>query len=312
MAIPMVSRLTGVLVRQGSSHTPGAAAGLAGGAGNTLAQASRDPRAFRLERPAVRLAPVGLVAALVLVALTGGPRAALGEQFRVENRIYDGNAKQPRFHSTTIFLDDVVYDYLDEPVEVTVLDRGRGRFVLLDMSRRVRTELTTSELEELAQRLKTWAMRQGDDYLSFQATPQFTETFDETSGQLRLESPWTDYRLETAPAQNKALMHYYREFCDRYAMLNTQLNPGARLPFPRMAVNEALERLGRFPLEVHLTVRPKGNGLLAEKQIARSQHQLIPHLLQSDRDRIAQTDQFMAIFQPVSFRQYQKRIQDER
>jgi hypothetical protein len=37
-----------------------------------------------------------------------------------------------------------------------------------------------------------------------------------------------------------------------------------------------------------------------------SEHQLIRRLVESDRARVQQIGQFMAIFQPVSFEEYQK------
>ena len=76
-----------------------------------------------------------------------------------------------------------------------------------------------------------------------------------------------------------------------------------------IATASALERLGLLPKEVHLTVRPGGGKLFGQKITARSEHQVIPYLVESDRARVAQTDQFMAMFPTVSFRQYQTRIE---
>jgi hypothetical protein len=61
-------------------------------------------------------------------------------------------------------------------------------------------------------------------------------------------------------------------------------------------------------MEVHLSMRPK-QGFLRRTVEVRSEHQLVPRLVESDRDRIAQSDQFMAIFQPVPFDEYQRQIE---
>ena len=49
--------------------------------------------------------------------------------------------------------------------------------------------------------------------------------------------------------------------------------------------------------------------MFGQKITVRSEHQVIPRLVESDRARVAQTDQFMAMFPTVSFRQYQSRIE---
>jgi hypothetical protein len=232
-----------------------------------------------------------------------------GESFCVVNRIYVGEEKKPQVTSTTIFLADMVYDFLDSPAEVTVFDKGQRRFVLLDLTRRVKTELTTARVASLAERIQAWARTQSDPYLRFLADPKFEQQYDAEAGQLALASDWMTYRVSTVPAPSEALSHQYREFSDWYSRLNTTLNPGSRPPFARLQLNAALDTHGRFPLEVVLTMRPKA-GPLAKRITVRSEHQLTRGLAETDRGRIAQTDQFMDIFTPVTFKQYQDRMAD--
>ena len=80
-----------------------------------------------------------------------------------------------------------------------------------------------------------------------------------------------------------------------------------RPPFARLKLNAALESRRRLPREVVLTVRPK-SGFLAKRITIRSQHQMIDRLAETDRNRVAQIEQFMAIFSPVSFQDYQAGI----
>jgi len=163
----------------------------------------------------------------------------------------------------------------------------------------------------LTVRLKEWASRQPDDFLQFLAAPKFEEAFDRDAAELTFESPWMSYRLKTVPVEEAETARQYREFCDWYCRLNTQLNPGSRPPFARMIVNEALQRYGQFPQQVDLTIHPGKDGFLAKKITIRSEHQLIRRLLESDRSRVAQTDQYMAIFKPLGFEEYQREIRED-
>ncbi len=246
----------------------------------------------------------------IIVCAAGLP--SLGEGFRVENQVFSEDEEEPKIRSTTIFYEDLVYDYLEAPQEITVFDRAAGRILLLDPVRKVRTELTFQELETLSERLRTWALGQPDEFLRFSANPELEETNDSSTGKLHLQSSWLTYEVDTTEPARSEILRLYLEFCDWQCLLNTRLNPGSRPPFPRLRLNLALQRLGRVPHEVRLTVRPKGDTFLGGKSAARSEHRVIPHLLESDRNRVAQTDQFIAMFRPLPFGEYQALMQPSR
>ncbi len=231
--------------------------------------------------------------------------ATFGENFRVENAIYAGKEKEPCVESTTIFYCGIVYDYLKSPTEVTIFDKDNGRFVLLDLSRRMKTEVPAEKAVTLCEHLRTWAMAQSDPLLRFLANPRFDEQYDASSGKLILSSEFVTYELATDSAESVEICRDYRQFCDWYCQLNTLLNPGSRPPFARMAVNAALERHQRFPKQVELTLRL--NRFPPRRLTVHSEHQLVRKLVDSDRDRVAQTNQYLAIFNPVAFDEYQKK-----
>lgn len=245
--------------------------------------------------------------AACLATLVGAGHTAGQEQFRVENKVFVDDQEEPRAQSTTIFYAGAVYDYLEGPPEVTVFDPAHGRFVLLDLTRRIKTELTTDEVATFVDHLKEWAKTRPDPFLRFLADPKFDEQYDRTAGDLAFTSPWLTYRLTAVDAESEEISRQYREFSDWYGRLNTMINVGARPPFARIIVNKALEDRQQFAREVHLTLRPE-EGLLPKRITIRSEHRLIRRLVESDRDRVAQTDQFMAIFKPVSFTEYQEKM----
>jgi len=243
----------------------------------------------------------------VLCGVAADAESAAAEDFRVSNKVFSGSQKKPLSQSTTIFLDGVVYDYLDEPDEVIVYDKADGRFVLLDMARKVRAEVTTKEVVALTERLQQLAGSQADPFVRFLAAPKFTERYDRDTRELTLSSPWLTYRLVLADAVSRAVSQQYREFSDWYARLNTILSPGSKPPAARLAVNEALAKRKATASEVRLTLTPK-RGFPPKRVEIRSEHQLVPQVAESDMVRVGQTRQFMDIFQPVSFQQYREMV----
>jgi hypothetical protein len=253
-----------------------------------------------------RIRESAVIAAAITGLLALPDRAPCAEEgFRVESKVFVGSDKEPKSESTTIFCRGLVYDYLKTPAEIIVLDAARGRFLLLDPGRRVRTEMTTQEVVGLTENLRKWAAMQTDSYLKFLSAPTFEEQPDEKTGELVFQSPWLTYRVAAIDAENESVVEQYRDFCDWYAKLNARLNPGYKLVFARLAINEAISRRRQVPREITLTMPKKALSL--QKSTIRSEHQFIPHLVESDRDRIAQTSEFLAIFRPVEFAEYEKK-----
>lgn len=244
--------------------------------------------------------PVQGALLLALCCLTPG---ATSENFRVENQVFVGGSDRPTSQSTTIFYDGVVYDYMDEPSEVIVFDKGASRFTLLDTARRVRAEFAAEEVVGFTDRLQQAAAVQDDPFLRFLASPAFDEQFDKESRELTLSSTWMTYRLVLTDAGSRAVAEQYREFADWYARLNALLRPGARPPLARLLVNAAMFKYEAIAREVFLTVTPK-ESFPPKRLKVRSHHQLVRTLAQSDIERVGQTRQFMTIFKPVGFEEY--------
>ena len=183
---------------------------------------------------------VGAVIGALAAGAVGRGGVAVGEDFCVVNRVFVGNEKQPRVKSTTIFSGGVVYDYLEKPSETTIFDPAHNRFVLLDSARKVMTELSTDNVLELIERLRRRFSTSSDPYQEFLADPGFDERFDDGSGESTFSSPWMTYRVLGKEAPSLAIARQYREFSDWQVRLNSLLNPGSRLPFPRMILRKRI------------------------------------------------------------------------
>jgi hypothetical protein len=88
------------------------------------------------------------------------------------------------------------------------------------------------------------------------------------------------------------------------------IHPGAMPPFPRLAVNAALDRAGEVPESVELTLAAQ-NHLVGKPTVLRSEHELTTRLLPADRKRIDEAGRDLVNFPEVSMEEYLRPIQQQ-
>ena len=243
----------------------------------------------------------------ILVTLTD-VASSQAEDFRIQTKIYVGDAEQPVSETTTLFLDGVVYDFLETPEQIAVFKKpsaGKpGRFILLDPVHRTRTEFTTDQVDGAITKLRSWAARQSDPFLEFAANPTFEESFDSKSGQLVLASHFENYTVATSPAEHQQSLAEYREFLDWYAQLNTLLSAGPP-PEPRLRLNAALAKHGVVPTKVELS-------RAGESEPMRAEHEFTWRLSREDVERIDDVRASLAAYRSVPNEAYLQTTQVER
>jgi len=248
--------------------------------------------------------PYKLVAMLAVVAGT-----AQAEDFRIGSKVYVGEEPVPVSESLTLFSDGVVYDFTESPSQIAVFrksfDGKKGRFIVLDPAREVRTELSTDQLESFIDQLRELDVSQGDSLLQFSANPKFDTSFDEREGKLRMASREMTYELLTIPAKNDEVAELYREYSDRYTRLGAILERSGVLPFPRLAVNAALGEHERIPYEVQLLIPANKNH--KEDLVIRSEHRIQWRLSRDDRAKIDEAGNYLVTFPEVSLEEFLRR-----
>ncbi|HBO43629.1 MAG TPA: hypothetical protein DD670_06805 [Planctomycetaceae bacterium] len=237
------------------------------------------------------------------------PATILAADFRVENRVFVNSTKEPAAESTTLFYRGTVYDFLAKPAEVTVFDPLENRFVLLDVARGMKTELSTKTIDATLVRLKRLAENSKDPKVRFLYRPEFAQTIDPTTNELVFESDWMTYRVTTVAADDAVLARQYRQFSDAYANLNMFLRPGSRPPYPRLIVSEVIEKREEIPTGILLVLKYQ-RGLDLRPERLRSEHRLVKRLLESDHDRIVAAGEQMASFKAVAYREYENRSEE--
>lgn len=228
------------------------------------------------------------------------------EDFRIETKIFVGDAKQPASETTTLFSEKGVYDFIAEPQQVAVFMRPSGakpgRFILLDGPNRIKTTLTTDQLTSTMDKLRTWAERQTDPFLQFAAKPQFKESFESGSGKLVLASHVESYTVTTRKSERPSALAQYREYLDWYARLNTLLSAGPP-PEPRLRLNEALARHKVVPLKVELD--------RAGEEPIRAEHQFTWRLSNDDRAQIEEVQTSITSYRQVENEEFVKLTRPE-
>lgn len=244
-----------------------------------------------------------LLAAAVVAGLSG--QAAQGEGFRVDSRVYVADQKEPISESSTLFAEELVYDFLEKPPEILVYDRPHGMLTLLKADRRVSTRIALQDVISFTEQLRARAAAHTDPFVQFLANPHFEEHDGGTAGALRLSSAWLSYEVQGAASTNPIEVARFREFSDWYVQMSPIFDPAARPPFARMMLNDALQRAGLIPRKLTLIMTPK-RGFFMKPVTLRSEHEVIDRLSGADRDRMVQAQQFMAIFNPVGLDQYRE------
>ena len=249
-----------------------------------------------------RLPILWLVAAMAGAIAARLPHAR-GEDFRIESVVWKDKKELSR--NTTLFQGGIVYDYLASPQRTAIFDKPHSRFILLDPSAKVKTEISTRDVQLMATRMQEMSGKRENAFLKFAAYPKFNVGSDKKTDELIFTSSFMSYRVKTVKATSPEAAEQVRDFSDWYARLNTMLNPGATPPFARIAVNKELASRGLVPEAVGLRI-PAQLSLGGHGASLRSEHEVSWRLRQKDLKQISDTATELASFKTVSLDEYRK------
>jgi hypothetical protein len=109
------------------------------------------------------------------------------------------------------------------------------------------------------------------------------------------------YRAKLTSVPDMAMAHQCRDFLDWCARLQIALEPGARPPQARMALNAAIAKHQAVARQVELTYERGGTTVRV-----RSEHSLVPRLAAKDLADIGTARAAMETFKQVEFAEYRK------
>jgi hypothetical protein len=220
--------------------------------------------------------------------------AVQAQDFRLETAVFVANEKKPVVESLTIFHADKVYDFLlTDPRETIVMDLSRGRLLLLDNERKVKSELLMDDVSRFNLELREQASPRDVELVR----PNFKYTHEKDGDWHVLTSERLVYRAKGTPVRFKEAAQRYQEFADWSAQLNA-LRPANLPPFARMQLNQVLAQNGLIPKEVEREITIT-SVVPFKKAKLRSLHSVYWQLNQEDHKKIRQAGDDIATFSPV-------------
>ncbi len=245
---------------------------------------------------------------LVLVTALHTASPVSAQEFRIETVVTRGDDSETISENLTLLDDNLIVDFMLKtdntrfPVEVVAYVINEKRFVLMDTTRKVKTELIESDLLQVLTALRNASFINDDNRFFFH--PKFEESYDDASGWLELRSPRLVYRTRgKRPAQELAL-HRYFEFIDQFARLNAT-DPRRMPPFPRLKLNQSIKKYGFIPDEVEITLYPDADGTRLPIKM-KSTHVVMWELSEQDRERIKSAKRYWMEFEEVPLNEYRK------
>ena len=268
-----------------------------------------------------RLLCLWLISCFAGVICLRADRPVAAQDFRVRTTVSfqdpENSRWEPVARSLTIFHTGKVYDLVEGVGEVVIFDPLQSRFVILSLTGNgLAAEVPFEELHQFLKVANVETLKYMDELrlsgksdaqrviesLKFQLHPTFDESFDPTTGRLRLSSEFVTYSVATATMEKPLIGQQYLQWTDWTARMNYIQHPQAVGPDVRLALNTALRDRERIPTQVELKLSLNGESNL------RAEHTFEPKLMPFDRDSINKWEKLRTAddVRWVDFREYQR------
>lgn len=270
--------------------------------------------------PTLTAARVSLRASAVVAVLLGGsaclagddqaPPSGQGVVLRVETELFEGTAPLPVSRSLTLIQDGVAWNFLEpSPTaeeaasggEIVLHDPARGRVVVIDPTRRMRTEIPATRLARVLASLRTWAEGSDDPLVRWSASATCPPADRSADDELVVEGPGVRYAVAAQVAPTPGAAEQFRSFADVALGLRALTHPGGVPPFARIAINRQLAAAGLLPETVTLELDGPG---LGQSRSLRSRHRFAPRLDSTDLRRIESASTLLAVADAVDAETY--------
>ena len=224
--------------------------------------------------------------------------------FRIETSTFRVGNDTPLSTNKTLCDEGVFYDFLyiqDELEEIVIYDPMRHEFKLLNVQKKIRTEISEDEILQALIDLKSLLIRRNSAHL---AEPDFKASFqgEDKTGVLTLTNNKMNYTVSGVVETSKQRTNAYFAFADWFTRLKAT-NPANFPPFIRLAVNKSLRKNDLIPKKV--TVIQKGIFGTAKSELE-SRHTTNWLIGDNDRKQIDAAQDKIVSFEQVSIVEYHR------
>lgn len=230
-------------------------------------------------------------------------------RFRVDNVVrFTENEREIALKTSTVFCDDLAFDFIGDNGEITVYSFAAQKFVLIDPIRRMQTEIKVSEIDRFFEKIKPRLREKENKFYDFILSPEFDVS--QKDAELLFQSKWIDYRATTQILDSPNLRDAYYQFVNDLSKLNVFINPGVLTPFARLKINQYFAEESRFPEKIVVDFYPKGKMFFNKSIQVRNEHKIALRLSEKDRNRITRAIHFAAQFPKVDFQTYYRKLNE--
>ena len=251
-----------------------------------------------------KIATLALVACCTFVSCVM-QNESHGQDFRVESQVFVGGSNSPASENLTLYQSGLAYDFQMDvtapgtPLEIVIYDSREKKLVLLDMQRKLRTDIPDFELIKMLESLRESGASKED--ANFLLNPELESNFDVKSDTITVTNDDMTYRAKGKAPENLVAMPMFYEAMDQFTRLSAS-DPKRLPPFARLALNREIRNHGLFPVGIEMSMR--AGAISREEFNARSTHTVMWQLSRNDIARIEEAKRHWMSFEKVSIGDY--------
>lgn len=227
------------------------------------------------------------------------------QDFRVESQVFVGGANTPASENLTLYQSGMAYDFQMDidapgsPLEIVIYDSREKQLILLDLQRKLRTDIPDFELLKMLESLR--ASGETNEDANFLLNPELESGFDVKTDTITVSNDDLTYRARGKAPENLIAMPFFYEAMTQFTRLSAS-DPKRLPPFARLALNREIQKLGLFPVNIEMSMR--AGAISREEFNARSTHTVMWELSKQDLMRIEEAKRNWIGFEKVSIGVY--------
>lgn len=232
--------------------------------------------------------------------------AAWGEDFnfRVNTQIFTENHRL-LMDGKTLFHEGKAYDFLGRMQEVAVFNFEKKLIYLLNLQQKNKILIPFDQVHTYVEQFHQWGESHENPEVREFVSPNFEISYDKQDGRFTFASGMFQYSVTSVKPEKSNILTEYRRFAKESCQFNLMLSPGSKTLFARSLVNDTVFKSGLLIEKLQLDITLQ-KGLFPKKKTFLSELHYLPRLVESDLASIRQIDEYIAIFQEITFAEYRK------